>query len=176
MSSEENTTQEVDSTTEEVVDTTVEDTVEETELSPADLKKMVEKLRRENAKRRVSEKEVNDKLKEYDDWKKSQLSEVDRLKQEAAEAKQEAEEIRTERRRDRVARKYEIDDDLAEFLGTGSEEDMTERAKKLSKVNESSSSNGTGTSNSGLFGETRGTPVNAGSSTGWLSDMFNNSD
>lgn len=173
MSSDENATQVVVEGADEVVtpeaDATVEDT--EAELSAEDLKKMLEKVRRENAKRRVSENETKAKLKEYDEWKASQLTEVERLKLEAEDAKKDAEEVRTENRRDKVARKYNLADDLVEFLGTGSEEDMIERAKRLAKTTESSAGTGTGS----LFGDSRGTPVGAGQpSTGWLKDLFEN--
>lgn len=170
---------------EEVQETTADDTestegVEPTKAqTPEDKDAIISKLRKENAKRRIDENANAAKLKEFEDWKKSQMTELEKAQADRDEATRERDVLKTEKLRDKVAKKFKLDDDIVEFLGTGTEEEMEERAAKLapkeSEKDEKGKPTDAGKDSNGLFGGDRGKHVEpkSKSSTGWLKDMFN---
>lgn len=106
---------------------------------PDTLKKMVKKLRGENAKSRTEKNATKEELAEFKAWKESQMTELEKV-----QARQkEFEEKYLAKAREAVLLKYGIDedDDLAEFV-TGSEEEMEARAQKLSTRIKSSAEEG----------------------------------
>lgn len=97
------------------------------EVDDADtLKKMVKKLRSENARARTKNREEQTELDAFRAWKESQMTEQEKLQARLAAA--EARVAEAERRA--VLSEFGIDDDLAEFV-TGSPEEMREKAERL---------------------------------------------
>lgn len=103
----------------------------EVEMSVDELKAELAKTRREAAKRRVSKNEVEQKLAEYEEWKKSQMSEVDRLKAEKAETEEELRKFRVEKLQVAAAKKAGLDPDLADRIKGNTESEMLADAKVL---------------------------------------------
>lgn len=140
-------------------------------LSYEELAAEVAKLRRENGNKRVKNKELDAKLKEYDDWRKSQMSEVDRAKAEKAEVEKELHALRQEKLQSVAARKAKLDPDLADRIKGETEEEMFEDARRLAKKYPASSSSG-----AGLFGgASGGRPVGEGkeeSEDSWFRKQF----
>jgi len=128
MSDEVQETEEVTTTTDE---STEDEGSQDDNLSIEDYKRIVAKLRREAGSRRLKAKEVEEKLKEYDDWKKSQMSEVDRVKAERAELETELKQYRMEKLQKSVAAKAKLDAEFADLIKGDSEEEMLAHAKTL---------------------------------------------
>ena len=101
------------------------------ELTQDELLKEVAKLRREAASRRVANKEKDARLKEYDDWKKSQMTEVDRAKAETAELQSTVRELLSEKNRNTAAAKAGLDLEFADRILGDTLEEMTADAKRL---------------------------------------------
>lgn len=72
------------------------------------------------------------KIKELED---SQKSEAQKVQERAQKAEQDAAEARSELARERIARRYKIDDEDLELLGTGTEEQLEARAKRIAALN-----------------------------------------
>jgi len=100
-------------------------------LSLDDAVKEIAKLRKEAARRRVSNKETTEKLAAYDEWQKSQMSEVDRLKAEKAELEATTHALRKEKWQVTAAEKAGLPAEFAEDVRGDSEEEMTAHAKRL---------------------------------------------
>lgn len=97
---------------------------------PETLKKMIKKLRGENAKSRTEKNSQKSELEEFRAWKESQMTELEKAQARIAEL----EERNSSVAREAVLAKYGIDedDDLAEFV-TGTREEMETKAAKLSE-------------------------------------------
>lgn len=124
----------VDETVEENADESAEVSGQadpEKEMTVEELKAELAKTRREAAKRRVSKNEVEQKLAEYEEWKLSQMSEVDRLKAEKAETEEELRKYRVEKLQDKVAKKAGLDPDLADRIKGNTEAEMLADARVL---------------------------------------------
>jgi uncharacterized protein (DUF3084 family) len=65
----------------------------------------------------------------------SQKSENEKLTERAAKAQKDADDVRAELVRERVARRFKIDDEDFDLLGTGTEEQITARAERLAAKN-----------------------------------------
>lgn len=125
------------------------------ELSQEDLLKEVAKLRKEAASRRVKNKDLDSKLKEYDDWKRSQMSEVERERAEKAELLNTVRVLREESWRRDAASKAGLDPDFADRLNGETEDELIADAKRLAaKLGKT----GTRSSQDALAGK-RGRPV-----------------
>lgn len=141
----------------ETGDSTNGDEQVEPELTVEELKAALARANREAAGRRVSNKEKEAELAEYREWKKNQMSEVDRLKAEKAEMEAEVRQVRRENLQRKVAAKAGIDPKLATRLVGDSEEEMLADAKALA-----AEMPGSGKSTaSGLLAGSRGRPVGA---------------
>jgi hypothetical protein len=101
------------------------------ELSAEDLLKEVAKLRKEAASRRVKNKDLDAKLSEYEEWKKSQMSDLDRAKAEKAELEQTVLELKQETWRTAAASKAGLDADWADRVQGETKEEMIADAKRL---------------------------------------------
>lgn len=152
-------------------DSTETETNESTsKLSYEELEAELARTRKEAASRRVSSKEKEAELAEYREWKKSQMSEVDRLKSERAEMEAEVKQIRRENLQRKVASKVGLDPDFASRIHGDSEEEMLADAKALA-----SKLPGGKPSASGLLAGKRGGPVGSGaeeSESEWFRKQF----
>lgn len=100
-------------------------------LSEEEKDALIAKLRKEAAGRRVSNKEKDAQLKEYADWKLSQMTEVERAKAEKAELQSELKALREENWRDKAAQKAGLDPDFADRVLGETYEEMFADAKRL---------------------------------------------
>lgn len=147
---------------------------------PDVLKKMVKSLRGEAAKHRTEKQANAAKLVEYDEWKTSQLSELDKANQRAELAEAKA----VEALRRSVIKEFNIDDDYHEFITGSTEDELTAKAQKFAKLSKGAEDNSVlpaGTAN--LRPGKRGNPVGAQSGKaedvaffeGLWNDRFGNS-
>lgn len=148
----------------------------ESELTREDLLKVVADLRKENAGSRVRNKtereEITRKLNEHDEWKKSQLSEVDRLKAEKDDAVKLATDLLREKRQATAAKKAGLDPDLADRISGDSDEEMLADAKKLAAK---LPTKGTAPDANSMFAGQRGAAVGSGKDANeadWFRKMF----
>lgn len=103
----------------------------ESVLTLEDAIKEIGKLRKEAGSRRLKNKETLRKLDEYDEWKKSQMSEVERAKAEKAELEQTVLELRREKWQIDAAAKAGLDPDFADRIRGDSVEEMVADAKRM---------------------------------------------
>ena len=153
---------------------TVESASAAPELTREELLAEVSKLRKESAGRRVAKKEVDAKLKEYEEWKLSQLSEVDRAKAETAKAEETVRVLLMEKAQRNAAKKAGLDPDYADRLRGETEEEMVADAKAL--VAKGFGTKTSSTASNGLAGK-RGKPVGAGAEqteSDWFRKQFLN--
>lgn len=115
--------------TEVNTDTSINASLDEID-DPDTLRKMVSKLRKENAKSRTEKQELRSKADKWAEYEESQRTELEKLQARAEAAEKKA----LEKSREAILRGHGIDpdDDLAEFI-TGSEEEMTSKAAKLAE-------------------------------------------
>jgi acyl-CoA reductase-like NAD-dependent aldehyde dehydrogenase len=86
------------------------------------------KVRREAAAKRVTNKELDSKLKEYDDWKQSQMSELEK-------ANARAKALEEERKADLIElaiAKHGLDEGDADLIAGNTKEEIFASAKRLS--------------------------------------------
>lgn len=100
------------------------------DFDPERAAKLVENLRREKDTIKSTLDQVKAQLKEREDAEKSEAQKLAEAK-EAAE--KELSELRHQLTLNKVAKEHGIPDELVEFLGSGDEETLSERAKKLSE-------------------------------------------
>lgn len=120
------------------VQETNEDSVEETDESgfrvddlPPEAKKMIADLRRENAKHRTEKQAAKSKLEEYDSWKDSQLTELEKAQKRVAELEA-LEQSRSEgKRKEEVAKKVGLDPELADRLRGETEDELEADARAM---------------------------------------------
>ncbi len=152
--------------TEEVV-------IEQGDLTVEQYKSIVEKLRHEAADKRVKNKALDAELSEFKTWKESQMTELQRAQAQVAELTATNTKLSVEKTQASIASEFGLDKELAEFLGTGDEDEMRARAEKLAKRATSTNTNVASEANAvtDLFGGKRGTPV-VPNQTNWLSELF----
>lgn len=85
---------------------------------------------RRTAERALAERDA--RLKELEDRDKS---EEEKRTERLAKAERERDDIRSELIRERIARRHKIDDDDLDLLGSGTEEEIEARAKKIAAKN-----------------------------------------
>lgn len=98
---------------------------------PPEAQKMIRDLRKENAKHRTEKQAVKDELAEYNAWKDSQKTELQKAADRATKAEKELADARLEKRQITAAKKAGLDLDLAERVRGESDEAMLEDAKAL---------------------------------------------
>lgn len=125
------------------------------ELSVEDLKAALARANREAAGRRVTNKEKEAELAEYREWKKAQMSEVDRLKTEKADLQAQYDRVQKENLQRKTAAKAGLDPKLATRIHGDSEEEMLADAKALA----AEFVGGKTSTASGLLAGARGRPV-----------------
>lgn len=133
-------------------------------LSKEELLAKLARVNREAASRRISNKEKEQKLAEYEEWKRSQMSEADRLKVERDELKAMNDTLVREKVLGRVAKKANLDEDLVDLIKGDTEEEMLRSAKKLSEKFSKREPEKAPARGSELFPGKRGKPV--GNDTG----------
>lgn len=142
------------------------------ELSKDELNKLVNRLRKENAKRRVTSNQDAKDREEFEKWKNSQLTEKQRL--EARVKELEAEKTKTDREKlvRKVAKKAGLSLEMADRLRGDTEEELLEDAAGLVKIV------GKQTSRAASLVGNRGTPVGGGdtppSDSDWFRNLFEN--
>ena len=83
-------------------------------------------------------KELRSKVKDFEDRDKTELQRLTEAKDEAAQA---AEQAKVEATRLRMAIKYGLDEDDLDLLGTGDEDEIESRAKRLAERTQPANSN-----------------------------------
>ena len=112
------------------------ETTDESEKFDAD--RAMAKIRKANdeakgLRSRVKELEAYEaKVREIEEAKKS---ESDKIQERAAKAEKDAQDARHELLVERIARRHHLDDDDMDLLGTGTEEQLEARAKKIAAKN-----------------------------------------
>lgn len=103
------------------------------ELTPEQLRAELTKVRKENAEKRIRNRELEEKAKKWEDYELSQKTELEKLQAELADREKKLVETAREKTINALARKYKLEDDDLEFL-TGSDEAALEtQAEKLAK-------------------------------------------
>jgi chromosome segregation ATPase len=134
--------------------------------TPDSYEKEISDLRKEAAKHRVEKQKVKDELQEFNAWKDSQKSELDRANDKLKELETELTRERRSRLQTEAAKKADLDLDLADRVRGDTIEEMIEDAKLMAAKYPKSSAPG-----AGHAGE-RGKPVGSKQGTDWLKDMW----
>lgn len=100
---------------------------------PAELKKLVKKLRRENAAKRVKGKEIEDAAQQWKKHLDAQKTELEKAQERAKELEAEIELARIEKLQHLIAKEFELDEDLEEFITGADEKEMRKKAEKLAE-------------------------------------------
>lgn len=143
-------------------------------LSKEELAKIARKLRRENAKRRVTTNQTTKEIEEFRKWKESQLTEKERLTARIKELEQEKASADHDKLVRRVAKKAGLSLEVADRLRGETEEELLEDAISLAKLVGKRSA-----STAAQHAGNRGTPVGAGgtpSDSDWFRDLFQNTN
>lgn len=138
-------------------------------LTPEQLRAELAKVRKEAASRRVMTREQEKQLAEFETWKKSQMTESERLKAERDEAVKKLQDAETEKLQRKVARAAKLPVDLADRIRGNTEEEMLADAQAMAKR--------LGGSANGMFAGQRGTPVGTGAARSedeWFRKLFDN--
>lgn len=93
--------------------------------------KEIEKLRRENAAKRVKANEVEANAKKWEEHVQSQKTELERLTESKLQAEAEAARLRVDNLRNKVAIETKLNPELLEFLVGDNEDELRAKAKKL---------------------------------------------
>jgi hypothetical protein len=135
-----------------------------------DALKELKKVRSEAARRRTSGKEKDAQLAEYEEWKKSQLTDLQRAQAEKAEIEAELNKLKKGKLQVALAKKHGLDEDFAELISGDSEEEMNDVAKRLAaKLGVKGSSKG-----AALFPGRQGKPVSTEGKEQDAKTAFNN--
>jgi len=139
------------------------DTTDTTNLTVEELKAELAKVRREAASRRVANKEKEKELEEFQKWKDSQKSELEKALERAKAAEEKAAKADLEKLQRKVAKDAGLDPELADRLIGDSEEELLADAKALAAKYKPSGAGAT-------FAGRRGSAVTTGKTT---SSTFN---
>ncbi len=130
-------------------------------LTYEELSAELAKTRKEAADRRVKARDAETKLREYDTWKASQMTELEKAQ---AEAKQ----VREDRRNDLVElalTRYGLEAEDADFLRGDTKEEILASAERVAKrLGKTPQEGAVVVTNPNLFPGTRGKPVGSNSS------------
>lgn len=138
------------------------------ELDRGDLVTIIKNLRQENAAKRVKDRDLEQKLSEYEAWKTSQMSELEKIQAERDSAVQSAKAALVEV----FASKYNVPEERVKFISGVTREEIEEAAKVLGnpKTEDDANSGTEGEKNEkktempDLFPGVRGKPVASDSS------------
>lgn len=149
-----------DTTAQAAPDADAADNNDSDDLSPEELRAELTRVRREAAGRRVANRELEEKAKKFDEIQREQMSEVERLRADLADAQKSAADASRERLARKVAKAAGLDADDADLITGASEDEMRASAERLAArfAERSSTSN---LPNNGLFGGSHGKPVAA---------------
>ena len=136
-----------------------------TEASTEELLAEIKKLRQENAAKRTKNREVQTELQQFQEWKRSQMSETDKLKADLEEAKNGA----MAAWRDVFVEKYNVPAERQEFVTGATKEDVEKACKALGEGKKEEKQEGPKNSSPNLFPGSRGSAV--GSKTGGKTDF-----
>lgn len=100
---------------------------------PEAARKEITRLRKEAADWRTKYRSAEPQLSEYQKWLDSQKTEQQKLAEAKDAAEQELAQLRVSHARLMAAATYDLDPDLIEFLGEGTEEEIAARAKLLAE-------------------------------------------
>ncbi len=101
----------------------------------ARLEKDLADTRREAAKYRTTARDNATAAKELETIRESQKTEAQKIQDRADAAEKRANDAETELIRERIARRHHLDEDDLDLLGTGTEEQIEARAKKIAAKN-----------------------------------------
>jgi phosphoenolpyruvate synthase/pyruvate phosphate dikinase len=104
-------------------------------LTPEQLRAALDEARRDAAKHRTRNKELEPLAKKAQELEDAQKSEAQRLTDQLAAAQRERDTATAEAMRVRIALAHKLDADDIDFLGSGSEEVLTDRAARLAAKN-----------------------------------------
>lgn len=121
---------------------------------PNVLRKIARQLRNENKNARLKNKDRDEKLSEYEKWKQSQMSELEKARADLEAERKSHRDTLVES----VAHKYGVDDEYREFLVGDTRDELEERAKKLGKLGKSKEEDSGGAAPN-LLGGRRGNAV-----------------
>ncbi len=139
----------------EQVETPTGDDKPSTITSLDDALKVIDKLRSENAAKRVKTKEVEDKAAKWEEYVQSQKTELERLTESNVNLSKENAELKVGALRDRIAKEEGVAPDLFEFLVGTDEQTLRANAKKLAAVKKQ----GSQTTAVDFYAGQRGAPV-----------------
>jgi seryl-tRNA(Sec) selenium transferase len=126
-----------DTTTAETTAETDAPEAEETSTESFDQDRAMAKIRKANDEAkglRARVKELEALEAKVRDYEESQKSEAEKVQERAAKAEQRALAAETELIRERIARRHQISDDDLELLGTGTEDQIEARAKRIAAL------------------------------------------
>jgi hypothetical protein len=103
------------------------DDVKLEDLSAEDLATIIRDLRKENAAKRVKDKDLSAQIKEYEEWKESQLTELEKARQERDSAIAESRTALI----DLYADKHNVPEERRKFLSGATREEIEEAAMVL---------------------------------------------
>jgi hypothetical protein len=112
---------------------------ESTESKLEDLEKdelvaYAKKLRREAASKRVKNSELEKAAEKWKEYEESQKTELQKLTERTTKAEDDAKKAAKDALRERVLRKFKIDEELEDLLVGETEEELTAKAEKLASV------------------------------------------
>lgn len=102
--------------------------------SSEELVSIIENLRKENASRRVKSKEQEEQAAKWREYEESQKTEMQKQQEQLQRLQQERDSLEANYNAAMLCNSYGIDASNADLLGTGSMEEMEERAKRLAEL------------------------------------------
>ncbi len=135
---------------------------------PKVLKQEVEKLRRENAARRVKSKEIEEAAQKWQEHLDAQKTEAEKMQEQLEGLRQENQKLQRQQMQRDVAKEYGVDDDLVEFIDGADLDEMKQKAEKLAA--KTSSKKKSGSASELRAGRSSPPPKVTGSS--WLKDIM----
>jgi hypothetical protein len=139
------------------------------EKTPEELASMIKDLRKENAAKRIRNREDENKLKEFEEWKRSQMTEAEKLRADLEKAKAEKIDIW----REALCEKYDVPEEDRDLVNGSSKEEMDRLARKLGKkTNSSDKDNDASGQSPNLFPGVRGKAVGSTGNNGKDFDLI----
>lgn len=139
-----------------------------------ELLKEIVKLRRENGKRRIKNKEIEEAAANWQTHLDAQKSEMDKLIEANALLKTQVDEFNLDKMRQSVAKEYGLDPDLADLLVGSDEDEMKDRAERLATKLQALAKKPTAADLGA--GRDRGKPVKTKSTNEWFGELMKGND
>lgn len=124
---------------------------------PTELRAIVKKLRGENAKRRTEDSALKAQIEEYNQWKQSQMTELEKTQAQLNEVKG----LLKQTEIDKIKLEFSLDEDDLELVADDDLDRMRAKAEKLTARNRKQTT-GTAPTKTNLHAGTRGNPVGSG--------------